>query len=57
MTKSEDKTASASVKDIVLSGPDGLRDVIRVVMQEVFEAEMNEALEPSKSERTPEQFG
>lgn len=57
MTKSEDKTASASVKDIVLSGPDGLRDVIRVVMQEMLEAEMDEALEPSKSERTPEQLG
>ena len=35
MTKSEGKTASAAVKDILLSNPDGLRDVIRAVMQEV----------------------
>ena len=44
MTKIEGKTASAAVKDILLSSPDGLRDVIRAVMQEVLEAEMDEAL-------------
>jgi hypothetical protein len=32
MTKTEGKTASAAVKDILLSSPDGLRDVIRAVM-------------------------
>ncbi|MDW9490500.1 hypothetical protein [Sinorhizobium meliloti] len=29
MTKTEGKTASAAVKDILLSNPDGLREVIR----------------------------
>ncbi|MER9008176.1 transposase, partial [Mesorhizobium sp. M0862] len=53
MTKTEVKTASAAVKDILLSNPDGLHEVLRAVMQEVLEAEMDEALGASKSERTP----
>ncbi|HEX2146838.1 MAG TPA: IS256 family transposase [Pseudorhizobium sp.] len=57
MTKTESKTASAAVKDILLSSPDGLRDVIRTVLQEVLEAEMDEALGASKSERTSERLG
>ena len=57
MTKSEGKSASAAVKDILLSNPDGLRDVIRAVMQEVLEAEMDEALGASKGERTSERLG
>lgn len=57
MTKSEVKSASASVKDILLSNPQGLHEVIRVVMQEVLEAEMDEALGAGKSERTPERLG
>ncbi|TIT48976.1 MAG: IS256 family transposase, partial [Mesorhizobium sp.] len=48
MTKTESKTASAAVKDILLSNPDGLHEVIRAVMQEVLEAEMDEALDASK---------
>jgi putative transposase len=57
MTKSEVKSASASVKDILLSNPEGLHEVIRVVMQEVLEAEMDDALGAGKSERTPERLG
>ncbi|ESY59943.1 transposase ISRM5 [Mesorhizobium sp. LNHC252B00] len=57
MTKTEVKTASAAVKDILLSNPDGLHEVLRAVMQEVLEAEMDEALGASKSERTPERLG
>ncbi|SEI22276.1 Transposase, Mutator family [Rhizobium tibeticum] len=57
MTKSEGKTASAAVKDILLSNPDGLRELIRTVMQEVLEAEMDEALGASKGERTPDRLG
>lgn len=57
MTKTEDKSAIAAVKDILLSNPDGLHEVIRAVMQEVLEAEMDEALGASKSERTPERLG
>jgi transposase-like protein len=57
MTKTQGKSASATVKDILLQEPDGLRDVIRLVLQEVLEAEMDEALGASKSERTPERLG
>lgn len=57
MTKIESKTASAAVKDILLSNPDGLHEVIRAVMQEVLEAEMDDALGASKGERTPERLG
>jgi transposase-like protein len=57
MTKKEDKTASAAVKEILLSNPDGLGEVIRAVMQEVLEAEMDETLGASKSERTAERLG
>ncbi|MEY9830749.1 transposase [Sinorhizobium fredii] len=37
-------TAVAAVKVILLANPDGLREVIRAVMQEVLEAEMDEVL-------------
>jgi len=57
MTKSEGKAANAAVKEILLSNPDGLRDVIRAVMQEVLEAEMDETLGASKGERTHERVG
>ena len=57
MTKIEGKSASAAVKDILLSNPDGLHEVIRAVMQEVLEAEMDDALGASKGERTPERLG
>lgn len=57
MTKSEVKSASAAVKDILLSNPQGFKEVIRAVMQEVLEAEMDEALGASKSGRTPERLG
>jgi hypothetical protein len=57
MTKTEGKSASAAVKDILLQSPDGLREVIRAVLQEVLEAEMDEALGASKGERTPERLG
>ncbi|AMX98928.1 IS256 family transposase [Mesorhizobium ciceri] len=57
MTNIESKTTSAAVKDILLSNPDGLHEVIRAVMQEVLEAEMDEALGASKSERTSERLG
>jgi hypothetical protein len=36
MTKTESKTASTAVKDILLANPDGLHEVIRAVMQEAF---------------------
>jgi len=57
MTKTEGRTASTAVKEILLSNPDGLRDVIGAVMQEVLEVEMDEALGAHKGERTPERLG
>lgn len=53
MTKTESKTASAAVKDILLSNPDGLHEVIRAVMQEVLEAEMDEALALRRASARP----
>lgn len=50
MTKTEDKTAVAAVKDILLSNPDGLHEVLRAVIQEVLEAEMDEALGAAKGQ-------
>src|SRR5690606_19478245 len=57
MTRTEGKSASVAVKDILLSNPDGLRDVIRAVMQEVLEAEMDETLGAQEGERRPERLG
>src|SRR5919199_1626169 len=37
--------------------PDGLREIVRAVLQEVLEAEMNEALKAEKGERTPTRLG
>ena len=44
MTKSEAKPVIAAVKDILLESPDGLREIVRAVMQEMLEAEMSEAI-------------
>lgn len=57
MTKTEVRTASAAVKEILLSNPDGFLEVIRVAVQETLEAEMDEALGAGKSERTPDRMG
>jgi transposase-like protein len=57
MTRTNPKPAIASVKDLLLADPDSLREVVRAVMQEMLEAEMNEALGAQKGERTPERLG
>lgn len=57
MTKTEGKSAAAAVKDILLENPDGFREVIRAVMQELLETEMDETLGAAKSERSPERIG
>jgi putative transposase len=57
MTKTESRTASAAVKELLLHSPDGLREVVRAVMQEMLEAEMSEALGAEKGERTVERLG
>jgi hypothetical protein len=44
MTRTNPKPALATVKDLLLGDPDSLREVVRAVMQEMLEAEMNEVL-------------
>jgi putative transposase len=57
MTRVEVKSAGASAKELLLQNPDGLREVVRAVMQELLEAEMTEALGAEKGERTAERLG
>ena len=52
MTKSEAKPAIAAVNALFAKSPDGLREIVRAVMQEVLEAEMTDALGAEKGERT-----
>jgi len=57
MTKSEVKPAAAAVKELLTQDRDGLREIVRSVMQEMLEAEMEEALGAGKNERTPDRLG
>lgn len=57
MTRTKPKPAIATVKDLLLSDPDSLREVVRAVMQEMLESEMTEALGAQKGERTTERLG
>ena len=52
MTKSEAKPANAAVNELFAKSPDGLREIVRAVMQEMLEAEMTDALGAEKGERT-----
>ena len=53
MTKSEAKPAIAAVNELFSKRPDGLREIVRAVMQEMLEAEMTDALGAEKGERSP----
>ena len=57
MTKSEAKPAVAAVKELMSEDRDGLREIVRSVMQEMLEAEMDEALGAGKGERTADRLG
>ncbi|MBM1175488.1 IS256 family transposase [Microvirga arabica] len=57
MTNTKDKPAAAAIKDLLSHSPDGLREVVRVVMQEMLEAEMTDALQAEKGERTASRLG
>ena len=57
MTKIEAKPASGSVKELFSQSPDGLREIVRAVMQEMLEAEMTDALGAEKGERTAVRLG
>jgi putative transposase len=57
MTQKKDNANEQSWKEVFGSGPDGLRALVQQVVQEVLEAEMDEAVAAQKSERTPERLG
>ncbi|MBN8945259.1 MAG: IS256 family transposase [Rhizobiales bacterium] len=57
MTRSEAKPAIVTVKDLFAQNPDGLRAVVRTVLQEVLEAEMTEAVGAAKGERSDGRLG
>jgi transposase-like protein len=57
MTKIEAKPALASLKELFAKSPDGLREIVRAVMQEVLEAEMTDGLGAEKGERTTARLG
>ncbi len=57
MTTAKDKPAAAAIKDLLSHNPDGLRAIVRAVMQEMLEAEMTDALQAEKSERTAARLG
>ena len=57
MTKIEAKPAIAAVNELFGKSPDGLREIVRAVMQEMLEAEMTDALGAEKGERTAARLG
>ena len=57
MTKTEGKPAIAAVKELFAGSPEGLRELVRAVVQEMLEAEMADALGAGKSERTAARIG
>jgi transposase-like protein len=57
MTTAKDKPAAAAIKDLLSQSPDGLREIVRAVMQEMLEAEMTDALQTEKGERTSARLG
>ena len=52
MTKTEAKPVAESVNALFSNSPDGLREIVRAVMQEMLETEMTDALGAEKGERT-----
>ena len=57
MTKSEARPAIVAVNELFAKSPDGLREIVRAVMQEVLEAEMTDAIGAEKGERTAGRVG
>jgi putative transposase len=57
MTKAEIKPAIAAVKELFAQNPDGLKELVRAVMQEMLEAEMTDALGAAKGERSDGRLG
>jgi putative transposase len=57
MTRTKRKLAVAAAQELIKGNPDGLREIVRAVLQEILEAEMTDALGAAKSERTVARLG
>ena len=57
MTKTEAKPVAESVNALFSNSPDGLREIVRAVMQEMLETEMTDALGAEKGERSAARLG
>lgn len=57
MTETKGKRAVAAAQELVRGNPDGLREVVRTVRQEVLTAEMTDALGAAKGERGAGRLG
>jgi putative transposase len=57
MTEAQAKLSVAAAKELLKGNPDGLREAVRAVLQEVLEAEMTEALGAAKGERSAGRLG
>ncbi|SFG40920.1 Transposase, Mutator family [Novosphingobium sp. CF614] len=57
MTKTEDRPTIAAVQELLKQSPDGLREIVRNVMQQMLEAEMSDALGAGKCERVEGRLG
>jgi transposase-like protein len=57
MTKLEIKPVLSVAKELFTGNPDGLKELVRAIVQDVLEAEMTAALGASKGERNAERLG
>ena len=57
MTKTEAKPVAEMVNELFSKSSDGLRELVRTVMQEMLEAEMTDALGAEKGERSAARLG
>src|SRR3954471_4330432 len=57
MAEAQAKLSVTAAKELLRGNPDGLREVVRAVLQEVLEAEMTEALGAGKGERSAGRLG
>jgi transposase-like protein len=52
-----DTPAAAAIKDLLSHNPDGLREIVRAVMQGMLEAEITDAFQATNGERTSARLG
>jgi len=57
MTRKQDTAAKANWKELIREQEDFLRPLVQEIVQQVLEAEMDEALSAEKGERTPNRQG